>query len=78
MGRMEGICGKDCLEFKPERWISNGGILYVPPYKFSAFNAGLRSCLGKDVAFTQIKIVVGAILWNYRIEVVERNPISNG
>lgn len=25
MGRMEGVWGRDCLEFKPERWISEQG-----------------------------------------------------
>ncbi|KAF2317483.1 hypothetical protein GH714_022696 [Hevea brasiliensis] len=47
---MEEIWGKDCLEFKPERWISEGGrIKHVPSYKFVAFNAGPRSCIaGRD------------------------------
>ncbi|WJX16982.1 hypothetical protein P8452_06952 [Trifolium repens] len=52
MGRMEQIWGQDCLEFKPERWISDRGqIIKVPSYQFIAFNAGPRSCLGKDFFF---------------------------
>ncbi|RVW55152.1 Alkane hydroxylase MAH1 [Vitis vinifera] len=48
MGRMTTIWGKDCFEFKPERWITEqGGIKYEPSYKFFAFNAGPRTCLGK-------------------------------
>ncbi|XWS32723.1 hypothetical protein CRYUN_Cryun22dG0014400 [Craigia yunnanensis] len=47
MGRMEEIWGKDCLEFKPERWISeHGDIVHIPTYKFTAFSAGPRTCLG--------------------------------
>ena len=79
MGRMEEIWGKDCLEFKPERWISSnkgGGIVYVPPYKFTAFNAGPRTCLGKDMSFIQLKIIATAILWNYRVQVVEKHTIT--
>jgi cytochrome P450 len=51
MGRMESIWGEDFLEFKPERWISKiGRIMHVPSYKFIAFNAGPRTCLGKDMS----------------------------
>ncbi|MED6182669.1 hypothetical protein PIB30_030870 [Stylosanthes scabra] len=72
MGRFEEIWGKDCLEFKPERWISEKeGIIHVPSYKFISFNAGPRTCLGKDLSFMQMKMVVAAILCNFCIQVVE-------
>ncbi|KAF8411566.1 hypothetical protein HHK36_004121 [Tetracentron sinense] len=77
MGRMEGIWGKDCLEFKPERWISaRGGIIHQPSYKFFAFNAGPRSCIGKEVAFIQMKTVAAAMINNYHVQVVEGHPVS--
>ncbi|GMY13274.1 alkane hydroxylase MAH1-like [Fagus crenata] len=76
---MESIWGKDCLEFKPERWISERGrILHVPSFKFIAFNAGPRTCLGKEMAFIQMKIIVSAIIWNYHVQVVEGHPVSPG
>ncbi|XP_049342529.1 alkane hydroxylase MAH1-like [Solanum verrucosum] len=72
MGRMETLWGKDCLEFKPERWISErGGIKHEPSFKFPAFNAGPRTCLGKEMAFVQMKIVAAIIIHNYNIQVVE-------
>ncbi|XP_038717259.1 alkane hydroxylase MAH1-like [Tripterygium wilfordii] len=77
MGRMEEIWGKDYLEFKPERWISDkGGILHVPSYKFMAFVAGPRSCLGKNMAFIQMKMVACAILYNYHVHVVEGHHVT--
>lgn len=77
VGRVEGIWGEDCLEFRPERWISKkGGVIHVPSYKFIAFNAGPRSCLGKDISFTEMKMVAAAVLWNYHIHVVEGHPIT--
>jgi cytochrome P450 len=76
IGRMEKIWGEDCLEFKPERWISKkGGIIHVPSYKFIAFNAGPRTCLGKDISFIEMKMIAASILLNYQIQVVEDNPI---
>ncbi|CAI9109203.1 OLC1v1008978C1 [Oldenlandia corymbosa var. corymbosa] len=77
MGRMTSIWGKDCLEMKPERWISDRGtIKHEPSYKFLAFNAGPRTCLGKEVAFTQLKAVAASIIHNYQIKVVEGQVIE--
>ncbi|KAI5442265.1 alkane hydroxylase MAH1 [Lathyrus oleraceus] len=77
MGRVEETWGKDCLEFKPERWISErGGIVHEPSYKFISFNAGPRTCLGKDLSFIQIKMVAVVILCNYRI-LLEENHVPS-
>lgn len=74
---MEEIWGKDCLEFKPERWISErGSIVHVPSYKFTAFHAGPRNCLGKDTAFIQMKMVAALILGNYQVKIVQGHPVS--
>ncbi|CAL1358166.1 unnamed protein product [Linum trigynum] len=72
MGRMEEIWGKDCLEFKPQRWISKqGGIIHVPSYKFMIFLTGPRSCLGKMLSFMQLKFMISSLLWNYKFDMVE-------
>ncbi|KAL8469442.1 hypothetical protein ACS0TY_032332 [Phlomoides rotata] len=76
VGRMESVWGKDCLEFKPERWITPaGGIKHEPSYKFPAFNAGPRTCLGKEMAFIQMKMVAATIIYNYSIQLVEGHPV---
>ena len=76
MGRMKSIWGEDCFEFKPERWITErGGIKHEPSYKFLSFNAGPRTCLGKEAAFVQMKAVASAIIYNYRIHVLEEAPV---
>ncbi|XP_074308653.1 alkane hydroxylase MAH1-like [Silene latifolia] len=74
MARMKGIWGEDCLEFKPERWITKQGkIKYEPPYKFLCFNAGPRTCLGKEVAFTQMKMVGATLIHNYEFKLVNES-----
>ncbi|GFP93327.1 alkane hydroxylase mah1 [Phtheirospermum japonicum] len=76
MGRMESIWGKDRLEFKPERWITKGGsIKHEPSYKFLAFNAGPRTCLGKEVALTQMKAVAATLIHNYQVRVAEGHRV---
>lgn len=70
VGRMKTIWGEDCLEFKPERWLSPEGDKFETPkdgYKFVAFNAGPRTCLGKDLAYLQMKSVASAVLLRYRL-----------
>ncbi|KAK9221487.1 hypothetical protein WN944_009913 [Citrus x changshan-huyou] len=65
MGRIEDIWSKDCLEFKPERWISKKvRLVHVPFCKFAAIHGGPRNCLGKDSAFIQMKTIAVAVLWN--------------
>ncbi|GAA0165756.1 oxygenase [Lithospermum erythrorhizon] len=77
MGRNSSIWGNDCFEFKPERWISESGrIKHEPSYKFLAFNAGPRTCLGKDVAFTQMKATAADIIHNYQVRAEEGHCVS--
>ncbi|PIN13096.1 Cytochrome P450 CYP4/CYP19/CYP26 subfamily [Handroanthus impetiginosus] len=76
MGRMESIWGKDCLEFKPERWISESGCVKIEPsFKFATFNAGPRSCLGKEISFVQLKIVAAAIISRFNIREKEGHSV---
>ncbi|KAK3419123.1 hypothetical protein EUGRSUZ_H04847 [Eucalyptus grandis] len=76
MGRMKSVWGEYCFEFRPERWISkSGGVRHEPSYKFLAFNAGPRTCLGKQVAFTQMKMIAAVVIHNYEVHVVEGHPV---
>ncbi|XP_076915003.1 cytochrome P450 704C1-like [Bidens hawaiensis] len=63
MGRMPYIWGDDADDFKPERWLNDNGVFQPEsPFKFIAFHAGPRICLGKDFAYRQMKIVSIALL----------------
>ncbi|KAJ0478920.1 putative abieta-7,13-dien-18-ol hydroxylase [Helianthus annuus] len=63
MGRMAHIWGDDAYDFKPERWLNDNGVFQPEsPFKFIAFHAGPRICLGKDFAYRQMKIVSIALL----------------
>ncbi|XVE86644.1 hypothetical protein DITRI_Ditri18aG0051200 [Diplodiscus trichospermus] len=76
MARMTSIRGEDCFEFKPERWITERGrIKHEPSYKFLSFNARPRTCLGKEVAFVQMKAMASALIYNYRIHILEETPV---
>ncbi|KAF5802716.1 putative cytochrome P450 [Helianthus annuus] len=80
MGRMESVWGMDCNEFRPERWLEeeNGGgtVVYRPenPFKYPVFHGGARVCLGKEMAYTQMKLVAATIMevFEVELEVVEK------
>ncbi|KAM3373556.1 hypothetical protein ACQJBY_020163 [Aegilops geniculata] len=78
MGRMEGIWGKDCLDYNPDRWLSKdrNSLRYVPSHKFLAFNSGPRMCLGKDIAVMQMMTVVASTLWNFDVHLLEGQSIE--
>ncbi|XP_076888164.1 alkane hydroxylase MAH1-like [Bidens hawaiensis] len=77
MGRMETIWGDYSMEFKPERWITdNQTIRHEPSYKFLSFNAGPRTCIGKQVALTQVKAVGATILHNYKFEMAKGHIVA--
>ncbi|KAL3344073.1 hypothetical protein AABB24_023487, partial [Solanum stoloniferum] len=75
MGRMEGIWGKDCREYRPERWLRDGRYMSESAYRFTAFNGGPRLCLGKDFAYYQMKFTAASILYRYHVKVVEGHPV---
>ncbi|XP_043699066.1 cytochrome P450 86A1-like [Telopea speciosissima] len=79
VGRMEAIWGDDCSEFRPERWISQDGERFETPkeaYKYVAFNAGPRTCLGKDLAYLQMKSVAATVLLRHRLSLVPGHRVE--
>ncbi|KAG6410607.1 hypothetical protein SASPL_128669 [Salvia splendens] len=77
MGRMEALWGKDRLEFRPDRWLDEtGAVRMVSPYKFPVFQAGPRVCLGKEMAFIQMKYVVASVLRRFElVPVRDERPV---
>ncbi|CAO2140879.1 unnamed protein product [Urochloa humidicola] len=72
MGRMPRIWGADHGEFRPDRWLTGAGGCFVPEslYKYPVFQAGLRVCLGKELAVTEMKAVAVAVVRAFDVEVV--------
>ncbi|XP_071705050.1 cytochrome P450 86B1-like [Rutidosis leptorrhynchoides] len=75
MARMETLWGKDCLEFRPERWIKDGEFVSESQFKYAVFNAGPRLCVGKKFAYMQMKLVVSSILLRYKVKLVEGHKV---
>ncbi|KAK4482443.1 hypothetical protein RD792_009600 [Penstemon davidsonii] len=72
MGRMEKLWGPDCREFKPERWLDDNGIFQpCDQFKFPVFHCGPRMCLGKDMAYVQMKSIATAIMCEFDVVAVD-------
>ncbi|GMJ05595.1 cytochrome P450, family 94, subfamily B, polypeptide 1 [Hibiscus trionum] len=75
MGRMEKIWGSDWAEFKLERWLQRderdkaGKWSFVgrDPYTYPMFQAVPKICLGKEMAFLQMKKLVAGLLRRFKV-----------
>lgn len=77
MGRMQRLWENDALEFKPERWLNEDGIFQPQsPFKFTAFQAGPRNCMGKDSAYLQMKMAAALLLRFFRFEMVKDHRVK--
>nr|XP_043629397.1 cytochrome P450 704C1-like [Erigeron canadensis] len=78
MGRMEFIWGDDAQDFKPERWLDHDGRFHPEsPFKFVAFQAGPRTCLGREFAYRQLKIFSSILLGCFMFKLSDENKVSS-
>ncbi|KIJ58837.1 hypothetical protein HYDPIDRAFT_33751 [Hydnomerulius pinastri MD-312] len=73
INRSVSIWGSDAKEFKPARWIEEGGIpgkaKGIVGYKhLLTFADGPRTCLGKGFAVAEFKAVLSVLIRNYAFE----------
>ncbi|KAH9761799.1 cytochrome P450 704B1 [Citrus sinensis] len=76
MGRMEYNWGPDAASFKPERWLKDGVFQNASPFKFTAFQAGPRICLGKDSAYLQMKMALAILCRFFKFKLVPDHPVK--
>ncbi|XP_022898071.1 cytochrome P450 704C1-like [Olea europaea var. sylvestris] len=78
MGRMRFLWGDDAEDFRPERWMDEKGFFkQESPFKFTAFQAGPRICLGKEFAYRQMKIFSTVLLRYFVFKLSDsRKPVN--
>ncbi|KAJ4845689.1 hypothetical protein Tsubulata_028768 [Turnera subulata] len=76
MGRMEYNWGPDAAAFKPERWLKDGFFQNASPFKFTAFQAGPRICLGKDSAYLQMKMALALLCRFFKFSLKPNHPVQ--
>ncbi|XP_044009297.1 cytochrome P450 CYP12A2-like isoform X2 [Aphidius gifuensis] len=55
-------------KFIPERWLNSEKLGVQEPWSCLPFGHGVRSCLGKQMAETEIKLLTAKLVQNFKIE----------
>ena len=58
--------------FRPERWIAAGGVsredVNLAREAMCPFSLGKRGCIGKRLAYVEMRIAIASLLWSYDLE----------
>lgn len=63
-------------DFIPERWLPSSHPLYDPKFAkdnracMQPFSAGSRGCIGKKLAYAEMRLVFARIAWNFELELM--------
>ncbi|TMW60293.1 hypothetical protein Poli38472_000335 [Pythium oligandrum] len=79
LGRMPHIWGPDATTFRPERWLdptSPDKLIKVSAFKFNAFYAGPRMCLGINLALMEMKMFIASVLSTFHLEIVPDQDVT--
>ncbi|KAG2674730.1 hypothetical protein I3760_13G152100 [Carya illinoinensis] len=72
MGRMDKVWGEHCREYRPERWLGEDGtFMPLDQFRFPVFHGGPRICLGKEMAYVQMKSVAAALMYRFEIVAID-------
>jgi cytochrome P450 len=74
------------FEFRPERWIiaddkdtgSSAESVATAQSAFCAFSTGSRGCVGKNLAWLEMRIVIAKALWTFEIKADPTNKLGGG
>lgn len=70
-------------QFRPERWIVGEGAstkesVALAQRAFCGFSAGTRNCVGKNLAWLEMRIVMAKAIWKFEIKQDENNKLGGG
>lgn len=74
------------FKFRPERWIvdesgkegSSAESVALAESGFCAFSFGTRGCVGKNLAWLEMRLAVAKTLWMYEVQGVANNNLGGG
>ncbi|KAF3483151.1 cytochrome P450 CYP3/CYP5/CYP6/CYP9 [Arthroderma uncinatum] len=64
---------KDPNKFVPERWLGDERYKNDCKKAYQPFSYGPRNCLGKNLAYAEMRLVLTRLLWNFELELLEES-----
>ncbi|OLN87387.1 Isotrichodermin C-15 hydroxylase 21 [Colletotrichum chlorophyti] len=61
------------FEFHPERWMGDPEFKNDQTEAFKPFHTGPRSCIGLNLAYAEIRMILAKILWHFDISITPDN-----
>ncbi|PSS02461.1 cytochrome P450 [Coniella lustricola] len=62
---------KDAEGFHPERWLGDPRFASDDRELFQPFQLGPRNCIGRNLAYVEMRTILARILWNYNISLAD-------
>eukprot|EP00879_Flechtneria_rotunda_P002371 GHRR01002566.1.p1 GENE.GHRR01002566.1~~GHRR01002566.1.p1 ORF type:complete len:637 (+),score=222.18 GHRR01002566.1:182-2092(+) len=71
----EDIWGPDASQYKPKRWLQEGGrAQHVPSYSYMPFSRGPRDCIGARFALLEAKTILCMLFRQFKFEYAGQRP----
>jgi cytochrome P450 len=62
---------KDPFVFHPERWLGDPAFADDCKEAFQPFHVGPRNCIGKNLAYIEMRVILTRVLWNFDVQIAE-------
>ncbi|KAK0366314.1 hypothetical protein LTR59_001306 [Friedmanniomyces endolithicus] len=59
--------------FAPERWMDNPKYANDTKHAFQPFSFGPRNCLGKNLAYAEMRLIMAKMIWSFELELDPRS-----
>lgn len=64
---------KDPFSFRPERWLGDPEFANDHKEALQPFHIGPRNCLGRNLAYLEMRIILARVLWNFDMRIAEQS-----
>ncbi|KAK1579967.1 cytochrome P450 [Colletotrichum navitas] len=62
---------RDPFGFHPERWLRDPAFESDDRESFQPFHIGARNCIGRNLAYAEMRLILARVLWNFDIKIAD-------